>query len=979
MYSDSNRLGPASPVVLPAATTGLSAKGSISRGIQVSSNASVSLQSSMYLKIDGDLSDTYQVSGTLSEKTSALQPIGNTRRLNDFDRVLISVTGPALNADIGDIDLAMDNGRFGKLTRNIEGLHLMAHNDRYGAEMDLGFSYGRSQLQQIQGRDGKQGPYRLSGSNGEKYIIVLAGSEQVRLDDELLQRGAEDDYIIDYNAAEIHFTQNRILSANSRISVEFEYVPDIYLSSYTFGKQLMAAQVDLGRGSESPAHLSVSWQELKDDRNNPLGNIQTAELEGIFRDLGNETGEIWVNGAVVDSINGDYQEDGTGHLIYAGPGAGTQRVQFTYVGLEQGNYRKIMTADDSYFVFDSLNGEYLPAQKYIAPGSHGVLALDGGASWGPWQVSGELGLSRIEKNLYALDRAADYQPAWDLQAAVNTSALMLLVGDKYYGQDYLSHDPLESIEYYRKWQIKPRTDQAERLQYGTVRVGRVEEAFALANLSSMTRSDTTQGEQLSLSAQTDLNDPHWLKLKSSLTLLDSVNRHQHDLQGQLTLGPVVANAGLDLESGTQSAYFPPNDHLAYALGLKLPWGVGQELGLEYTQRQDYRFKESNRTMLSARAIEEWEARRRDYALSYIFRELLATQGSIQLKYRNQESDSSGQGQYFLGKAKLATRLLEDRLVIRDELSIDEEHIPRYDYHYVEVDTGYGEFSYDPLIRDYIAVDGGRYVRQRLYSDIEEQVRKFENKANLQLASAGFRDPRKPGTQLSLRHDKFTQLQVQSQEQVQGRRLLSAELVLRNATKAFLKELTAQFRDNTANSMLYSFGQEQSDFRLQSLKGDLAWNERQTSTVSMEVEQRTREIAYNLLATEAWQAWRPGLEHHLKLSEQQRYDLIYRFSRVKDDHSGQTYLEQYLKLQQELRFARRGRITQELETALISADVAGIPYSVFSGRQPGTNWKYGLTGRYIFSSRFQIMLNYSIRKRGEGRNEQFLRFEGRTHF
>ena len=83
--------------------TGLAATGSVSRGIQVSSNASVSLQSSMYLKINGKLSEDYTVSGVLTEKTSPLQPIGNTRRLNDFDRVLVSVSGPALNAAVGDM------------------------------------------------------------------------------------------------------------------------------------------------------------------------------------------------------------------------------------------------------------------------------------------------------------------------------------------------------------------------------------------------------------------------------------------------------------------------------------------------------------------------------------------------------------------------------------------------------------------------------------------------------------------------------------------------------------------------------------------------------------------------------------------------------------------------------------------------------------------------------------------------------------
>ena len=191
----------------------------------------------MYLKIKGNLNDDYSVSGVLTDKTSPLQPIGNTRRLNDFDRVMVAIDGPALNAAIGDIDLQLNNGKFGKVDRSIEGVTFRANSHRGSLSGALGFSYGKYHLLQIQGKNGKQGPYRLTGKEGEKFIIVLAGSEKIKLDDQLLVRGEDFDYIIDYNAAEIHFTQNNILSSNSRISIEFEYVPDIYLSSYSFGKQ----------------------------------------------------------------------------------------------------------------------------------------------------------------------------------------------------------------------------------------------------------------------------------------------------------------------------------------------------------------------------------------------------------------------------------------------------------------------------------------------------------------------------------------------------------------------------------------------------------------------------------------------------------------------------------------------------------------------------------------------------------------------
>ncbi|PJA54220.1 MAG: hypothetical protein CO167_05035, partial [Candidatus Marinimicrobia bacterium CG_4_9_14_3_um_filter_48_9] len=104
----------------------------------------------------------------------------------------------------------------------------------------------------------------------ENFILVLAGSEQVRLDGELVKRGEDQDYTIDYNSAEINFTNARMINSQNQIVVDFEYAADAFLSDYSFGKQLAAVEAGYGDTTQTWS-WRIGGNLIQDDANNPLG------------------------------------------------------------------------------------------------------------------------------------------------------------------------------------------------------------------------------------------------------------------------------------------------------------------------------------------------------------------------------------------------------------------------------------------------------------------------------------------------------------------------------------------------------------------------------------------------------------------------------------------------------------------------------------------------------------------------------------
>lgn len=210
-----------------AESGGLKTEGNISRGISAGNTQDLVVNSNLNMRLGGKIADDVRITGVISDDNNPVQPEGNTQQLQDFDKVYIMLSKDSSNLIAGDFEMKTPGGYFMNYYKKSRGLHAdfsrPLRQRKVYFNTDAAISRGRFARNTLQGTEGNQGPYRLSGVNGETFIIVISGTEVVYLDGKRLQRGESGDYVINYNSGEITFMPSRMITGFSRIVVEFQY------------------------------------------------------------------------------------------------------------------------------------------------------------------------------------------------------------------------------------------------------------------------------------------------------------------------------------------------------------------------------------------------------------------------------------------------------------------------------------------------------------------------------------------------------------------------------------------------------------------------------------------------------------------------------------------------------------------------------------------------------------------------------------
>jgi len=416
---------------------GLKKSGSIVRGVKIGNNRDLTLNSGLNLQLSGQLTDDVEIVAALTDESTPIQPEGNTQTLQEVDKVFIDFKSPWIKGTLGDFNLQYMNSRFADISRKLQGITLLGNYKSYQLGATVGTTRGFFHHLSFIGKEANQGPYQLTGKNGESEIIVLAGTERIWINGEKLIRGENNDYIIEYGNGQVTFTNRRLITGESRIEIDFEYYPalqkysrNVYsgLTTGNLGDNRFNFVVKYYREEDDPERLLEEEGILSDQEKSILENAGDEQLNAYT------SSSVYVGDSLGYYVRIDTILNSENYSIYrfVGKNKGNYNVSFSSVGGGNGDYSRDRLGE--YKWVGIKKGTYLPIKLLPLPSQQQLADIQ--FEFKPTDkisVKSEYAISAFDKNRYSTIDDKD-NTGQAMQLSATTKPLMLNLFNSKFGE-----------------------------------------------------------------------------------------------------------------------------------------------------------------------------------------------------------------------------------------------------------------------------------------------------------------------------------------------------------------------------------------------------------------------------------------------------------------------------------------------------------------------------------------------------------------
>lgn len=456
----------------------INSNGSIGRSLAFGNRQDAVFNSSLNLQLSGYMGDSILLNAAISDNNIPIQPDGNTQNLNEFDQVFIQFSKDKWKLSLGDLDIRQQDLYYLNFYKRLQGVSFQNENS-LGKKVDNkllasgAVAKGKFTRNVFQGIEGNQGPYRLKGANQELFFIVLAGTERVFIDGELMQRGEDQDYIINYNTAEVTFMPKQMITKDKRIQIEFEYADRNYLNAQFFVKNTVAVNNRL--------KLTVGLFGNTDAKNSPINQTLSTEQKQFLAGIGSDVQNAFFPSAIPDTFSASavlyrkvdtlmsankrdtiyvYEQNNIGKLY---------NVSFIDVGQGNGDYvfDNTVAANGKVYKWSMPNlqtgektGRYSPVVLLVAPKKQQLLTVAADYELSSTsKLTADWAFSKYDFNLFSQKAAQDENGfagklGYKKELLLNKQSgigLQTDIGAEFASKTFRPVERLRTVEFARDW------------------------------------------------------------------------------------------------------------------------------------------------------------------------------------------------------------------------------------------------------------------------------------------------------------------------------------------------------------------------------------------------------------------------------------------------------------------------------------------------------------------------------------------------